>query len=223
MCIEPPFIYCGVDVFGPSVVKDGQKEFKKYGALYICLSSRAIHIEVVDSLSTDSFILSLRRFIGLRGIIRMIRSDNGTNFVDASAELIGAFQEMNHKKIGDFLEETDGDWMVLKRNPPLASNMGGVWERQIRSARSILNSLQKTHGSNLTEESLQTLVVEVEAIVNSRPLTKEVMNDVAGLSPLSPINLLTMKSRVVMPPPGNFTTPDRYSRKQWRRVRHVAH
>ena len=223
MCIEPPFIYCGVDVFGSSVVKDGQKEFKKYGALYICLSSRAIHIEVVDSLSTDSFILSLRRFIGLRGIIRMIRSDNGTNFVDASAELIGAFQEMNHKKIGDFLEETDGDWMVLKRNPPLASNMGGVWERQIRSARSILNSLQKTHGSNLTEESLQTLVVEVEAIVNSRPLTKEVMNDVAGLSPLSPINLLTMKSRVVMPPPGNFTTPDRYSRKQWRRVRHVAH
>ena len=124
---------------------------------------------------------------------------------------------MDHKKIGDFLEESGGDWMVWKRNPPLASNIGGVWERQIRSACSILNSLLKIHGSNLTEESLQTLVVEVEAIVNSRPLTAEVMNDVKSLAPLSPINLLTVKSRVVMPPPGNFTTPDRCSRKQWRR------
>ena len=129
---------------------------------------------------------------------------------------------MDHKKIGDFLEENGGDWMVCKRNPPLASNMGGVWERQIRSACSILNSLLKTHGSNLTEESLQTVVVEVEAIVNSRLFTTEVVNDGTSLAPLSPINLLTMKSRVVMPSPGNFTTPDRYSRKQWRRVQHVA-
>ena len=105
-----------------------------------------------------------------------------------------------------------------KRNPSHASNMGGVWECQIRSACSILNLLLKIHGSNLTEESLQTLVVEVEAVVNSRPLTTEVMNDVTSLAPLSPINLLTMESRVAMPPPGNFNTPDRYSRKQWRRV-----
>ena len=129
---------------------------------------------------------------------------------------------MDHKKIGDFLEENGGDWMVCKRNPPLASNMGGVWERQIRSACSILNSLLKTHGSNLTEESLQTVVVEVEAIVNSRLFTTEVVNDGTSLAPLSPINLLTMKSRVVMPPAGNFSTPDRYSKKQWRRVQHVA-
>ena len=72
----------------------------------------------------------------------------------------------DHKKIANFLEENGGDWMVWKRNPPLASNMGGIWEQQIKSACSILNSLRKTHGSNLTEESLQTLVVEVEAIVN---------------------------------------------------------
>ena len=73
----------------------------------------------------------------------------------------------------------------------------------------------------MTEESLQTLVVEVEAIVNSRPLTTEVMNDVTSLAPSSLINFLTMKSRVISLP-GNFTTPDRYSRKQWRRVQHVA-
>ena len=72
MCIEPPFTYCGVDIFGPFVLKDGRKEGKKYDDLYTCLSSRAIHIEVVHLLSTDSFILSLRRFIGRRGIVRMI-------------------------------------------------------------------------------------------------------------------------------------------------------
>ena len=132
------------------------------------------------------------------------------------------FKKWITRKFGDFLEENGGDWMVWKRNPPLASNMGGVWERQIRSARSILNSLLKTHGSNLTEESLQTVVVEVEAILNSRPFTTEVVSDGTSLAPLSPINLLTMKSRVVMPPPGNFSTPDRYSKKQWRRVQHVA-
>ena len=222
MCVEPPFTYCGADIFGPFVVKHGRKEVKKYGALYTCLSSRAIHIEVVHSLSTDSFILSLRRFIGRRGIVRMIRSDNGANFVGASAELIRAFQEMDHKKIGDLLEGNGGDWMVWKRNPPLPSNMGGVWERQIRSAHSILNPLLKTNGSSLTEESLQTLVVEVEAIINTRPLTTEVMNDVTSVALLSPINLLMIKSRVVMPPPGNFPTLDRYSRKQWRRMQHIA-
>ena len=87
MCIEPPFTYCGVDIFGPFVLKDGRKEVKKYDDLYTCLSSRAIHIEVAHLLSTDSFILSLRRFIGRRGIVRMIRSDNGANSVGASAEL----------------------------------------------------------------------------------------------------------------------------------------
>ena len=69
------------------MVNDGQKEAKKYGALYTCLSSRAIHIEAVHLLSTDSFILSLRCFIGRRGIVRMIRLDNGANSVGASAEL----------------------------------------------------------------------------------------------------------------------------------------
>ena len=88
--------------------------------------------------------------------------------------------------------------------------MGGVWEHQICSARAILNSLLKTHGRSISDESLQTLLVEVEAIINSRPLTTDVLSDVTCLAPLSPVNLLTMKSKVVMPPPGHFTSPDRY-------------
>ena len=208
MSEEPPFTYCGIDLFGSFVVKDGRKEVKKYGALYTCLSSRAIHVEVVHSMSTYSFIMSLKRFTGRRGNVRMIRSDNGSNLVGASAELIRAFQEMDHIKITYFLEENGGEWIHLKKNTPLSSNMGGVWERQIRSARAVLNSLLKPYGTSLSDESLQTLLVEVEAVVNSRPLTTDVMNDVTSLAPLSPINLLTLKSKVVMPPPGNFMSPD---------------
>ena len=104
MSEEPPFTYCGVDLFGSLLVKDGQKEVKRYGALYTCLSSRAIHIEVVYSLSTGSFIMSLRSFVGCRGNVRMIRSDNGSDLAGASAELSHAFQEMVHIKIGNFLK-----------------------------------------------------------------------------------------------------------------------
>ena len=115
--------------------------------------------------------MSLRRFVGRRGNVRMIRSDNGLNHVGASTELTRVFQEIDHIKIGNFLEEHGGEWMIWKRNPPLSSNIEGVWERQIRSARSILNSLLKTRGSSLSDESLQILLAEVEAVINSRPLT----------------------------------------------------
>ena len=112
--------------------------------------------------------------------------------------------------------------MIWKRNPPLSSNMGGVRECQIWSARAISNSLRKTHGSGLSDESLQTLLIEAEAIVNSCPLATDVLNDVTSLAPLGPVNLLTMKSKVVMPPPGHFTSPDWYCRKHWRRVQHLS-
>ena len=62
----PPFSYCGVDFLGPWVVKDGRKEIKRYGSLFTCLQSRAVHIEVATSLSTDSFINCLQRFISIR-------------------------------------------------------------------------------------------------------------------------------------------------------------
>ena len=138
MSEKPPFMYGGVDLFGSFLMKDGWKEVKRYGALYTCLSSRAIHIEVVYSLSTDSFIMSLRRFVWRKGNVRMIRSDNAANMVEASIELTCAFQEMDHIKIGNFLKENDGAW-IWKRNPPLSSKMGRVWEHKILSARAILN------------------------------------------------------------------------------------
>ena len=84
---EPPFIYCWIDMFALFTVKDGRKERKRYGELFTYLSSRAFHIEATHSMTTDSFIMCLRRFIGRGGYVRVIRTDNGTNFVGASVEL----------------------------------------------------------------------------------------------------------------------------------------
>ena len=105
------------------------------GKFLTCLSLRAVHIEVTHSMTTDSFIMWLRRLIGCMGYVRVIRTNNETNFVGASAELIESFQEMDHVKIGEFFQQHGGEWIGWKRNPPLASNVGDVWEHQIRTAR----------------------------------------------------------------------------------------
>ena len=100
--------------------------------------------------------------------------------------------------------------------------MGGVWERQIRTTRSVLSSLLLEHGSQLDDESLRTLMTEPESIVNCRPLTVENLTDPLASEPLTPNHLLTLKTQVVLPPPGNFESPDLYSRKRWRRVQYLA-
>ena len=152
----------------------------------------------------------------------MIRSDNGTNFVGASTELKKAFGEMDEKRINDFFMELGGEWISWKRNPLVASNMGGVLEWQIRSARSILSVMLRNHGESLSDESLCALLVEVEGIINSRPITCESIGDVNSIIPLSPMQLLSSKTRVVIPPPGTFQKEDMYCRKQWRRVQDLS-
>ena len=79
----PPLTYCGIDLFGPFIVKERRSQIKRYGALFTCLARRAVHIEVVASMETDTFIMALWRVIARRGNIRTIRSDNGINFIGA--------------------------------------------------------------------------------------------------------------------------------------------
>jgi len=122
----PPFTYCAVDYFGPFVVKESRKELKRYGVLFTCMASRAIHLEIANSLETDSFINALRRFISRRGPIRQLRSDQGTNFVGARRELQQALAEMDQQKIKTKLLEEQCDWFSFKINVPAASHMGGV-------------------------------------------------------------------------------------------------
>ncbi len=214
----PPFTHTGVDYFGPFIIKERRKELKRYGAIFTCLVSRAVHIEIANSLDSDSFILALRRFVARRGPVRCLRSDNGSNFVGANKELKRALEEMDQDSIRVKLRQEGIEWQF---NPPLASHMGGVWERQIRSTRKVLAGLMYEHGSRLDEESFRTLICEVEAVINSRPLTS-VSNDPSDLHPLTPSHLLTTKSAVILPPPGNFQKSDVYLHRRWRRVQYLV-
>ena len=136
----------------------------------------------------------------------------------ASRELRAALNELDHDKIRGELQRHDCDWFVFKMNVPSASHMGGVWERQIRSVRNVLATLLQANGSELNEEALSTFMCEAEAIVNSRPLTIDSLNDPTSLNPLTPNHLLTMKTKVLLPPPCVFQSSDMYCKKRWRRV-----
>ena len=219
---EPSFTYVGLDMFGPLTVKIYRKEMKRYGIIFTCLSSHAVHLEVVQNMETDSFIQALRRFIARRGNIRLIRCDNGTNFVGAKSELQRSLSEMDEDKISHFLQNGRTDWVTWKNNPPSGSHIGGVWERQVKSARVVLSALLKQHGTSLNDQSLITLLTEVESFVNWRPLTVETLSDIGSEAPLSPINILTMKSSVVLLTPEDFKQPDVYSRQRWRRIQHIV-
>ncbi|XP_066984693.1 uncharacterized protein [Macrobrachium rosenbergii] len=200
-----------VDFFGPQEVKEGRQIRKRYGVLFTCLSTRAIHIETANSLDTSSFINALRRFVARRGNVKKIWCDNGTNFHGAEKELRKSLQEMNDDQVRAFLSKESISWTF---NPPTASHMGGVWERQIRTVRKVLTPLFKEHAGQLDDESNRTLLTEVEAIVNDRPLTT-VSDSPDDLQPLSPAQLLTQKSSVVMPPPGIFQKGDMYLRQRY--------
>ena len=218
---SPPFTYSAVDYFGPWYIKQGRREMKRYGVLFTCMSSRAIHLEVSETLETDSFLNAHRCFVCRRGPIRQLRCDCGTNFVGASAQLRKCLEEMNQERIKAELLKENCDWFDCKFNTPKASHMGGVWERQIRTVRNVLNAILHKNGYQL-EESLRTFMCEAESIVNSRPLTVDNLSSPDCPEPLMPNHLLTMKSKIVLPPPGVFQTADMYLRKHWKRVQHLS-
>lgn len=222
LAAEAPFTYSGVDFFGPFYIKEGRKELKRYGVLFTCMSSRAVHLETANSLDTSSFINALRRFLSIRGPVKQLRSDRGTNFVGAERELRESLEELDDSRLKQFLTAEGCDYISFKMNIPSASHMGGVWERQIRTVRNVLSSLLQDFGSQLDDEGLRTLFCEAMAIVNSRPLTISNLHDPFAPEPITPNHLLTMKSKVVLPPPGEFQTPDLYCRRRWRRIQYLA-
>ncbi|XP_068756250.1 uncharacterized protein [Montipora capricornis] len=162
---------------------------------------KAVHAELADSLETDSFIDALRRFICRRGSVREILCDRGTNSIGAEAELKKAIEEMDDQEIKAELLKESIYWI---KNPASASNFGSVWERQISSIRNVMNGLIREHGSRLDEDSLRTFLCEAEYTINNRPLTVETISDPHSAPPLSPSMLLTGKTRLVLPPPGEF-------------------
>ena len=155
---------------------------------------RAVHIEVPQTLETDSFICAYQRFVSRRGKPKEIYSDNGTYFTGAERELREALERLDQTKIYNSLRSNDLQWSF---NPPEASHQGGIWERMVRSVRKILGALLKEQLVN--DETLSTLLCEVERFLNDRPLTS--LSDHPGdPEPLTPSKLLLLRSNSCLPP-----------------------
>jgi hypothetical protein len=212
---EPPFTRTGIDYFGPMFVKRARSTIKRYGCIFVCMSSRAVHLELAQSLSSDDFILVLRRFLNLRGKVKELRSDNGTNFVGAERELRDAIGNWNQNLIAEELRQRECDLIF---HPPGASHMSGVWERLIRSAKRSMKALLGERTVN--EEVLRTVFTEAQAIMNSRPLCPS-SDDVRDMEPITPNHLLLQRP-VMTSPPGKFEGTDLHSRRQWRQVQILA-
>nr|XP_020444354.1 uncharacterized protein LOC109953271 [Monopterus albus] len=217
---EPPFTSVGMDVFGPWTVvtrrtRGGCAQSKRWAVLFTCMSTRAVHIELIEAMSTDSFINALRRFFSVRGPAKLLRSDRGTNFVGACKELS---LDTANTALTTYLHEKGCSWVF---NPPHASHVGGSWERLIGVARRILDAMLLQNGSSrITHEVLSTFMAEVMAIINARPLVSISTDpDCPGI--LTPAVLLTQKMSAVSAPSGNFSSGQLF-KKQWKQVQNLA-
>lgn len=168
-----PFINTGMDFAGPVLIASkkgrGAKHLKHYTAIYVCMSTKAIHLELVTDLSFDAFIASFKRFVSRRGLPANLYSDNGSNFIGGSRN----FKETHHYLLNqcnnfasqEYQTENNIIWHFI---PASAQNFGGLWEAAVKSMKSFL--LKYTYNSYLTYDEMYTLLTNIEAILNSRPL-----------------------------------------------------
>ena len=214
---NPPFSYTGVDCFGPFLIKHGRSQVKRYGCIFTCLNTRAIHLEKLNCLDTDSFINAFKRFISRRGTPIKVWSDNGTNIVGAYKEFQKSVKEIDDDIVHAHAVKLNVEWHF---NPPTASHMGGVWERLIRTVRKVFVSLTNvTSCTRMSDEVFETLLCECESIVNGRPITK-CSDDVNDMNCLTPNHLLLLRQQHSVDM-GKFDHVDQYKRR-WRYVQYLV-
>ncbi len=173
------FYSTGVDCFGPFQVKLGRRSEKRWGIIYKCLTTRAVHLDLLHSMDSDSFLMSLRRFTARRGTPAELYSDQGTNFKAGEKELRETFDGLS-SELQQLLAKQK---IAFHFNPPAAPHFGGAWEREIRSVNSALYTV--IGAQPVTEEILRTVLLEVEAILNTKPLgyTSSSIADLDAMTP----------------------------------------
>lgn len=186
------FQTCGVDFGGPFTIKENfvrtQKTLKVYVALFVCLRTRAVHLELVSSLSSKAFIAALRRFSGQRGRSNVIYCDNATNFVGSKNEIKSiatTFARQVEPDIRDFCISEEIEWRFI---PPRSPNFGGIWEAGIKSVK---QHMKRVLGSSIpTYEEMLTLLKQIEGCLNSRPISP-LSADPRDPLPLTPGHFIT--------------------------------
>lgn len=203
----PPFHHASVDYFGPILVKSERNRcVKRYGVIFTCLTIRAVYLDIARSLSTEDFLLVLRRFVSLYGKPESVYSDNGRNFVGAARELRRTVQALNGD---DSLKKyTACEWIRWKFQPANAPHFGGAHESLVKSTKRALCRMlpSSTFDSpRVTEEVFRTLLFEVSGLLNSRPITYA-SSDPKDYRPLTPNDLMN-RPPFAHVPVGNFTHP----------------
>ncbi|XP_064637050.1 uncharacterized protein LOC135493570 [Lineus longissimus] len=189
----PPFTTTGVDLFGPFMLRYGRNsKMEAWGAIFTCATARAIHLEIVESLSTQSFLQAVRRFASRRGWPKTLISDNGTNFIGAEKELRKLTKE-GRKQLEEFAVLHDINWRFIT---PLSPHQGGFYESLIKQIKS---ALRVTVGDQtLTWNEMSTVFSEVECLVNSRPIGYG-SDDANDFRPLTPNHLLIGRASTEIP------------------------
>ena len=187
-----PFSKTGIDYAGPFDIRPfrrrGIKTFKCYVALFVCLTTKAIHLEVVTDLTSDACLAAVNRFSSRRGRPKIIITDNGTNFVgaekylDTSAEILRSVT-FNDEMIKHLLPEQI-DWKFI---PARAPEFGGLWEASVKSCKSCLKKYM--NDAKFTLEEFNTLLIQIEGALNSRPIAVLSENP-DDLDPLTPGHFL---------------------------------
>jgi hypothetical protein len=213
---QPAFNNTGIDLFGPYGIKIGRSVHKRWVALFTCGTIRAVHMEVVKSLSADSMINAMARFEALRGRPSLYWTDNGTNFVGARSELADCWASVDINELATRMASRGVRWRF---NPPSAPHMGGVWEALVRSAKRALHFVLGDRDA-IDEEIFATVIAHVTGLLNARPLT--VLNDDPSCpEPLTPNHLLLGRANAI-PPPGRFEEQEVSSRKKWRAAQAIT-
>lgn len=204
--MEPSFCFesTSIDYAGPIMMSNkkgrGSRLTKCYICIFVCCTTRAIHIELVTDMSTANFILSLKRFISRRGKPSNIYSDNGTNFVGANNEIRQLFRD--HK--GQIIDSMSNENITFHFCPPYSPHFGGLHEAGIKS---IKHHLKRVLGNaRLTYEELYTTLTQIEAILNSRPISP-LSSDPNDLLPLTPSHFLIGKKITSIPEPMYINVP----------------
>ncbi|XP_050293842.1 uncharacterized protein LOC126734313 [Anthonomus grandis grandis] len=195
---QPVFTHTGIDYAGPISIRDRKtrnpKILKAYICIFVCMSTKCVHLDVVTDLTTSAFIAVLKRFIARRGKPLHIYSDNGSNFVGANSVLFD-FLRSNSDKIGSTLSTESISWHF---NPPRAPNFGGLGEAGVKGFKFHLKRIMGD--SKLSYEDLSTVIIQIEGVLNSRPISP-LSTDPQDPTPLTPGHFLVGKPLTAIPEP----------------------
>lgn len=210
-----PFENTGLDYYGPVLVRIGRRNEKRWIALFTCLAVRAIHLEIATNLSTDAVLMCIRNLIHLRGVPKLIRCDNGTNFIGARNLLDKETGFFDADAVQRELGTRGIEW---KMNRPGNPEAGGVWERMVQSVKRVL-AVTLTQ-STPEVETLRTHLLEAANLLNSRPLT-HIPVDPEDDEPITPNHFLVGGANLsTVPDPADARSL--CSRDQWVRSREMT-